>query len=83
MAEQVIEGTWEEISQQAQGWAESGKRMRLIIPISEEEMMDETGLSAPRGRVSAFQDWVKSHSKDTPLLSDAAVSRESFYGERG
>ncbi len=31
----------------------------------------------------AFQAWVDSHSTETPLLSDEAISRESIYGDRG
>ncbi len=27
--------------------------------------------------------WVSSHSTDTPLLSDEAISRDSIYGNRG
>ena len=31
----------------------------------------------------AFHAWVDSHSTETPLLSDEAISRESIYGDRG
>lgn len=31
----------------------------------------------------SFRAWVHSHPKDTPLLSDEAISRDSIYGERG
>lgn len=31
----------------------------------------------------AFDLWVASHEADGPLLSDEAVQRASFYGERG
>lgn len=31
----------------------------------------------------AFDEWMDSHDATLPPLSDAAVSRESFYGERG
>ncbi len=27
--------------------------------------------------------WVQSHSTETPLLSEVAISRESIYGNRG
>ena len=30
-----------------------------------------------------FHVWATSHSKETPLLSDEAVGRESIYRERG
>jgi hypothetical protein len=39
--------------------------------------------STPQERASAFRAWAEGHSRTTPLLSDDAVSRESFYGERG
>jgi hypothetical protein len=34
-------------------------------------------------RAQAFQEWAENHPKDTPLLSDEAISRQSIYGERG
>ena len=33
--------------------------------------------------VREFKAWVNSHSNNTPLLSDEAVSREFIYRERG
>jgi Arc/MetJ-type ribon-helix-helix transcriptional regulator len=30
-----------------------------------------------------FHAWVHSHSTETPLLSEEAISRESIYGTRG
>jgi Arc/MetJ-type ribon-helix-helix transcriptional regulator len=30
-----------------------------------------------------FRAWVHSHSTETPLLSEEAISRESIYGTRG
>lgn len=32
--------------------------------------------------IQTFTDWANSHSSDTPLLSDEAVSRESIYRDR-
>ena len=29
-----------------------------------------------------WRQWAESHSRKTPLLSDAAISRESIYGDR-
>ena len=37
----------------------------------------------PEERAQAFQEWAANHPKDTPLLSDEAISRQSIYGERG
>lgn len=39
--------------------------------------------STPQGRAKALRAWADSHSHNTPLLSDDAISRESFYGGRG
>lgn len=33
--------------------------------------------------ITAFREWAESHSHDSPMLSDEAISRESIYGERG
>ncbi|MEA5512314.1 hypothetical protein VB715_21305 [Crocosphaera sp. UHCC 0190] len=33
--------------------------------------------------IAAFREWAESHSHDSPMLSDEAISRESIYGERG
>jgi hypothetical protein len=30
-----------------------------------------------------FHAWVQGHSRNTPLLSDEAISRDSIYGTRG
>lgn len=37
----------------------------------------------PEERAKAFQEWAENHPKDTPLLSDEAISRQSIYGEHG
>jgi len=36
----------------------------------------------PEDRARAFREWAKSHDRNTPLLSDYAVSRESMYDDR-
>jgi hypothetical protein len=40
-------------------------------------------LANPQERARAFREWAESHSRDTPLLSEEAIRRESIYGERG
>ena len=42
----------------------------------------QTALPPPE-KVRLLREWAADHSRDTPLLSDESVSRESFYGERG
>ncbi len=39
--------------------------------------------SLPEKRSQLWQEWAASHKKQTPALSDEAVSRESIYGDRG
>jgi hypothetical protein len=47
--QQVIEGTWEEIARYAGKYADSGKRMKLIIP-PDEVQSDAQPLTPPVGR---------------------------------
>lgn len=42
-----------------------------------------TTTASPQERARAFRAWAESHRRDTPLLSDDAISRESIYSERG
>lgn len=39
--------------------------------------------STPEEWIKAFREWAESHPRNTPPLSDEAISRESIYGERG
>jgi hypothetical protein len=41
---------------------------------------DNSGLTGEQ-KAEAFRKWADSHSRDTPLLSDYAVSRESIYDD--
>lgn len=38
---------------------------------------------SPQEKARLWREWAASHSHDTPLLSDEAISRESIYGEHG
>jgi hypothetical protein len=40
-------------------------------------------IATPSERAKAFLEWSLSHSHNSPILSDEAISRESIYGERG
>lgn len=51
--------------------------------IDEEPTAKSQAALSPQEKVSLLRDWAASHSLDTPLLSDEAISRESIYGERG
>ncbi len=89
---QVLEGTWEEIQRQGEHLA--GKRLR--VHVLENGLGGETGpgdethpsqpfyaTATPAERARAFREWAESHSRETPVLSDDAISRESIYfGER-
>ena len=85
MARQVLEGTWEEVAQQAGELA--GKRVRLeILEILGHGQTEAGGeklpfyaTASPQERARAYRAWAESHSRNTPLLSDAAISRESIY----
>lgn len=37
--------------------------------------------ATPEERARAFREWASSHERNTPLLSDYAVSRESMYDD--
>lgn len=70
-----------------------GERVMVVITPSpaDEEAIDAPSAAGektfdtrtPHERAEAFRAWAESHRRDTPLLSDFAVSRESMYGERG
>lgn len=38
--------------------------------------------ATPEEKAKAFRKWAESHSQDTPILSDEAISRETIYGDR-
>ena len=37
----------------------------------------------PEEKAQAFREWAESHSHDTPILSNEAISRKTIYGNRG
>ena len=84
MTQQVLEGTWEEITLHAEEL--KGQRLRVVVlPEETNGTVQRQGaaFATPEERARAFRQWAESHSKDTPLLSDEAISRESIYGDRG
>jgi hypothetical protein len=38
---------------------------------------------SPSERAAAFRAWAEGHPRNTPLLSDQAISRETIYSDRG
>ena len=53
------------------------------------ELIDQNGAESEAGnvlssqeRVRMLREWASSHSANTPLLSDDAVSRENTYSDR-
>jgi hypothetical protein len=79
----VFEGTWEELVQHADQLA--GKRLRVEVlgsgrPITAGKIPFYAS-ATPEERARAYREWAESHSRDTPLLSDAAISRESIYSD--
>ena len=55
--------------------------IRIVLHQGTNKEAEQT--STPQERAAAFRAWAESHSRTTPLLSDDAISRESFYGESG
>ncbi len=55
--------------------------LRSLLP----DELDQAAAAklSPAEKVRALREWAASHSLNTPLLSDEAISRESIYGERG
>ncbi len=51
--------------------------------IEEKDAAESRPDLSPQEKVRLLREWTASHSLDTPLLSDEAISRESIYGERG
>lgn len=48
-----------------------------------EEAFPEAGQTTPReARIRRFEQWAENNARDTPLLSDEAISRETIYGGR-
>ncbi len=56
--------------------------LRELIDQKETESESNNGLSSQE-RVRLLREWASSHSTNTTLLSDDAISRESIYGDRG
>jgi hypothetical protein len=50
---------------------------------SEHADMPLRGSAVPAERAKAFRVWAEGHRLDSPPLSDAVISREAIYGERG
>lgn len=50
---------------------------RLVQPKQVQRPLYET--ATPEELAQAFQEWAESHDRNTPLLSNYAVSRESMY----
>lgn len=81
MTQQVFEGTLEEFAERFRGLR--GKRLRLIVMESDEVPGEPFYKTAtPEAWTAAFSEWAAGHPRNTPLLSDEAISRESMYGER-
>ena len=38
---------------------------------------------SPAERAAAYRSWAESHPRNTPILSDEAISRETIYSDRG
>jgi hypothetical protein len=81
-AGQVLEGTWEEVSRQAERLA--GKRVRLVVVENGQADLPEAKLpfyapATPEERVRAWEKWCSLPRPKVPPLSDEAISRECIY----
>ena len=56
--------------------------LRSLIEEKESAAEFQKVLSPPE-KVQLLREWATTRSRDTPLLSDEAISCESSYGERG
>lgn len=52
--------------------------LRMLI-----EEQEGKKILSPQEKARLWREWAASHSHNTPLLSDEAISRESIYEERG
>ena len=82
----IYEGTLDEITARY-GKELDGQRVKVIV----DEGASDTNETArpfyetatPQEWADALQEWAASHDAATPLLSDAAIDRESIYEGRG
>jgi hypothetical protein len=79
MAPELLEGTWEEITQNDASLR--GKRVRVTILPDTEPATQEKEPYEEWNR--QFQAWLDSFPKDRPALPDEAMSREAIYEGRG
>jgi hypothetical protein len=55
--------------------------LRELIDQKEAESNTSNGLSSQE-QVRLLREWASSHSTNTPVLSDEAISREDIYSDR-
>ena len=83
---QVYEGTLDEITA-LYGEELSGLRLRVIVDDAPGSVTEASRpfyeLATPDQWAEALRAWAAGHDPGLPLLSDAAVERESIYEGRG
>lgn len=87
--ERVFEGTWEEVSRQADHFA--GKHVRLVVVEGDAREPPETrgadapfySTATPEERARAWDAWCALPRPRVPPLSDEAISRERIYSAEG
>ena len=66
-----------------QAEANGMKLEEYVLSLLERALLsNQQGRMSAEQRAAAFEAWSESHSRDTPLLSDYAVSREGIYDGR-
>jgi hypothetical protein len=74
------------IQEAARHGVEASEYVRRMIErqLSNQEGGQSVGAPiTPEERARAFRAWAESHDRNTPLLTEEAISRESIYQGRG
>jgi hypothetical protein len=76
-----FEGTWEDVLTHSPQLA--GHRVRVTVLDHELQMDEVLQCVSQDRRLQAFHEFTAEALPNVPLLSDAAISRENLYAERG
>jgi hypothetical protein len=77
------EANWLERTAKAQGVDQTTLVRRWIADLNPTEQTARlVAQCTPEERVRALHEWVARRDKNSPILSEEAISRESIYGDR-
>lgn len=83
MAVELLEGTWEEIVEHSEELAGRRVQVRVLPDASQKEAAEGERIETHEEWLVRFHDWLDSLPRNTPGLSDEAMSRSSIYEGRG